>query len=127
MITPKNILTEGENERNPERSNKKMRLKDFKIIESLHKDTFSELFVARNKSDQRLYTLKKTNKLLLSQKNQEHKAFTERQILSQLNHPGVSALQASFQTEGFLWLVLDNEESLTLREVSKKSKSKFNR
>lgn len=97
-----------------------MRLKDFQILKLIRRTPESEVFLAKNKVDKELYALKRTDKMLLEKIGIEHQAFLERMILTELSHPGVVSLQATFQTEKFIWFVQDFDGRDTLADLTKR-------
>ena len=61
----------------------------------------------RKKGTGQLYALKSMKKKYIEKKNQVRRVMTEKDILTQISHPFLVTIHASFQDEKKLYLVLE--------------------
>lgn len=85
---------------------------DFEGVALLGKGSFGQVYLVRYIADGQLYALKLLNKDRVFgrsyiESNLVRYAFTERNILSSINHPFMVSLNFAFQTPGKLCLVMD--------------------
>jgi serine/threonine protein kinase len=90
-----------EEERNP------LSLDDFILVKVLGKGSFGKVTLCQHKETRKYYALKVLSKpSILKQKQVEHTK-TERNVLTQVQHPYVSQLFGAFQTQDKLYFVLE--------------------
>jgi serum/glucocorticoid-regulated kinase 3 len=86
---------------------KEVWLNNFKLIQIIGRGSFGKVFLVKNKESENLYAMKVLKKENVILRQQVEHTFTERHILSCINHPFIIQLHSAFQTEKKLFLVLD--------------------
>ncbi|OMJ90296.1 hypothetical protein SteCoe_7315 [Stentor coeruleus] len=81
--------------------------KQFSVLQPLGKGSFGEVYLVRNKCTGMLYAMKVLDKEKIISKNLTIYAQTERNVLSQINHPFMVSLHFAFQSNEKLFLILD--------------------
>ncbi|OMJ79752.1 hypothetical protein SteCoe_20185 [Stentor coeruleus] len=81
--------------------------KQFSVLQPLGKGSFGEVYLVRNKYTGILYAMKVLDKEKIISKNLTIYAQTERNVLSQINHPFMVSLHFAFQSNEKLFLILD--------------------
>lgn len=71
------------------------------------KGAYAKVVLVRKKSTGTLYALKSMKKKYIEKKQQSQRIMTERNILTEINHPFLIRIHASFQNESKLYLVLE--------------------
>jgi serine/threonine protein kinase len=62
-------------------------LEDFKILKVIDKGSFGKVFLVKNKTNDKLYAMKRIRKDILIEKGQIQNTKNERDILLSLEHP----------------------------------------
>ena len=86
---------------------KKIRLKDFKILNIIGNGTFGKVFKVKCLLDNNIYAMKVLRKKFLLDNNQLKYALSEINILKKCSHPFIIKLHFSFQTPSNLYLIID--------------------
>ena len=86
---------------------KKIKLKDFKILEIIGNGTFGKVFKVKCLLDNNIYAMKVLRKKFLLDNNQLKYALSEIKILKKCSHPFIIKLHFSFQTPSNLYLIID--------------------
>lgn len=74
----------------------------------LGQGSFGKVFLAKRRNDEQLYALKATNKAKNSTRKLLKHTLSERLVLSKITgHPNIVKFHESFQTENFLFLVME--------------------
>jgi protein-serine/threonine kinase len=81
--------------------------KQFSVLQPLGKGSFGEVYLVRNVCTGMLYAMKVLDKEKIISKNLTIYALTERNVLSQINHPFMVSLHFAFQSNEKLFLILD--------------------
>ena len=92
----------------------KATIDDYEFMKRLGQGAFAEVFLMRDKTDKRLYAIKKVSKSLLKREGKIEQAIRERELLSSLNHQGIVRLYKAFHDPSYLYLVMEycSKESL---------------
>ena len=85
----------------------KTTIEDYEFIKRLGQGAFAQVFLMKDKSDNRLYAIKKVSKSLLKREGKIEQAIRERELLSGLNHPGIVKLYKAFHDSSYLYLVME--------------------
>ncbi|KAJ3067062.1 hypothetical protein HDU98_009716 [Podochytrium sp. JEL0797] len=80
---------------------------DFKKIKIIGKGAVGRVFLVRNKSNQRFYAMKVLNKSEMVRSKKIKRVLAEQEILMSLNHPFLATLYHSFQSEGYLYFIME--------------------
>ena len=81
--------------------------KDFTPYQFIGEGSYGKVYLVKENGTDQLFAMKVFNKIKLSKENVEKYVFTERHVLSLLNHPFIVKLHYSFQTDKNLYLVMD--------------------
>ncbi len=81
-------------------------INDYYLLTVIGKGSYAKVVLARKKTNGNLYALKSMKKKYIEKKNQSQRIMTERNILTEINHPFLIKIHASFQNEAKLYLVL---------------------
>ncbi|KAG8347286.1 hypothetical protein TRVL_01890 [Trypanosoma vivax] len=82
-------------------------LKDYELMAYLGRGAFAEVTLARHRQTRALYAIKKISKEKVRDENCVQCTFTERQLLASFKHPFLVKFHQSFQSQRYLYLVLD--------------------
>lgn len=82
-------------------------LDDYSRLSVIGKGTYAKVLLVRNKEDKQVYAMKVLKKKYILEKNQEKNIMTEKNILSELDHPFLVKLKNSFQDDKKLYFVLE--------------------
>jgi serine/threonine protein kinase len=82
-------------------------MSDFSILSVIGKGTYAKVFLVRHLKDNKLYALKVLKKKYIVEKNQEKHIMTEKEILSEVDHPFLVKMKLSFQDEKKLYFLLE--------------------
>jgi protein-serine/threonine kinase len=84
----------------------KVKLEDFSFIRLIGVGTYGKVYVARKKSNNKLYAVKVLNKSqFYNSKKQKRNIKTERTLLEKTDHPFLMKLNYAFQTKKALYLI----------------------
>lgn len=97
-------------------------LDSFKIIELLGKGSFGEVYLVELNETKKKYAMKVLNKNKLLSQNIIRYVVTERNVLSNIKHPFIVQLYYAFQTDDFLYLILEYCEGKDLCYHLRKNK-----
>ncbi|RNF18144.1 rac serine-threonine kinase-like protein [Trypanosoma conorhini] len=86
---------------------RKVSLDDFELDATIGAGSFSNVFVAREKSTGKVYAIKEMRKELIQQQKMAGNIAAEKHILQTISHPFIVSLHYAFQTKKCLYLVLD--------------------
>ncbi|RNF12738.1 rac serine-threonine kinase-like protein [Trypanosoma rangeli] len=87
--------------------NREVSLDDFELDATIGAGSFSNVFVASEKSTGKVYAIKEMRKELIQQQKMVGNIAAERHILQTISHPFIVSLHYAFQTKKCLYLVLD--------------------
>jgi serine/threonine protein kinase len=82
-------------------------LDDFKILKVIDKGSFGKVFLVKNKTNGKLYAMKRIRKDILIEKGQIQNTKNERDILLSLEHPFLLGMDFVFQNDHRLYFFLD--------------------
>ncbi|CAD8113908.1 unnamed protein product [Paramecium primaurelia] len=82
-------------------------LNDYEIIEKLGSGSYGDVMLARQKENGQLVAIKTLEKRLLIKEKKQYQVFIEKEVLTQVKHPGLINLIASFQSSSQIYLVLE--------------------
>lgn len=82
-------------------------LDNYQRIKVIGKGTYAKVFLVINKLDNKVYALKVLKKKYILEKDQKDHIMTEKTILSNVEHPFLVQLKASFQDKEKLYFVLE--------------------
>eukprot|EP00347_Sterkiella_histriomuscorum_P003296 403364829 len=82
-------------------------LEDFDIIRVIGKGGFSTVFQVRRKDDGAIYAMKCLKKSQIKRENKVRHVMNERQILQTVNHPFIVKMKWAFQSEHYLFIILE--------------------
>lgn len=88
-------------------TNVKRKLEDFEMLKVLGKGTFGKVFLAREKATSSIFAIKVLRKDVVIQKEEIAHTMTEGRVLRMSQHPFLTRLHYSFQTEDRLCFVMD--------------------
>lgn len=117
-----NDLTQSNSENNLVNFVEKVDLNTFKILEMIGKGSFGEVYLVENIKSRQKYAMKVLNKNKILSQNIVRYVITERNVLSSINHPFIVRLYYAFQTDDFLYLILEYCEGRDLCHYLRKSK-----
>lgn len=81
---------------------------DFEFMKIIGKGSFGKVYLAKHKSEQKIYAVKVINKQMILKHNEKRHVMSERNVLLQnLRHPFLVAMHYSFQSRDKLYFVLD--------------------
>lgn len=86
---------------------KKVTLENFEFIKVLGKGTFGKVILCREKGTGRLFAIKILKKEVIIQKDEVAHTLTENRVLRTTNHPFLTSLKYSFQTNDRLCFVME--------------------
>eukprot|EP01038_Epipyxis_sp_PR26KG_P004424 gene4424-6257_t len=81
--------------------------KHFDLLKLIGEGAFGKVILVKNRLDHNLYAMKVISKKLLKKKNHMQYMKSERDILTQIDHPFIVSLYFAFQSETKLFLVMD--------------------
>lgn len=103
----------------------KVDLKSFEIIELLGKGSFGEVYLVELIKNMNKYAMKVLNKQKIFSQNLIRYIITERNILSNIRHPYIVELYYAFQTDDYLYLIMEYCEGRDLSyHLNKQTKFK---
>ena len=82
-------------------------LEDFEILKLIGKGSFAKVYLVRNKTNQKLYSMKKLDKPFLKKNKQEQHIINERILLSKMNNPFLVKLYCCFQDHEHLYFIME--------------------
>eukprot|EP00347_Sterkiella_histriomuscorum_P000019 403377493 len=82
-------------------------LHDFDIIRVIGKGGFSTVFQVRKKDEGSIYAMKCLKKEQIKRENKVRHVMNERQILQNIRHPFIVKMHWAFQSEHYLFIVLE--------------------
>ena len=85
----------------------KVDISSFKIIELLGEGSFGKVYLVDHTKNKKKFAMKVLNKHKILSKNLINYIITERKILELLKHPFIVQLFYAFQTEEFLYLIIE--------------------
>ncbi|RKP06881.1 kinase-like domain-containing protein, partial [Thamnocephalis sphaerospora] len=88
--------------------NQGIHLSDFELLRSVGRGSFGRVMLARRHADGRTYALKYISKDQCIRQKAVRNIINERRILQRLSHPLVCNLQAAFQDDEHMYIVLDS-------------------
>ncbi|KAG5503386.1 hypothetical protein GH5_04459 [Leishmania sp. Ghana 2012 LV757] len=91
----------------PEMAQEKLTKDDFETLDVLGKGSFAYVVLCRRLSTNKYYAMKVINKQGLLDHKRVQDVFTERNVLTRLNHPYLLKLYWTFQSEHKLFFVMD--------------------
>ncbi|KAG5502974.1 hypothetical protein JKF63_04747 [Porcisia hertigi] len=91
----------------PDASQEKLSKDDFETLDLLGKGSFAYVVLCRRLSTNKYYAMKVINKQGLLDHKRVQDVFTERNVLTRLNHPYLLRLHWTFQSEHKLFFVMD--------------------
>jgi serine/threonine protein kinase len=97
-------------------------LSSFKFYKKIGEGAFGEVYLVRREKQDQFYALKAIRKERVYGTNLYRYIQTEKDILSLLNHPFIVRLRYAFQTETYLFLVMDYCEGGDLSRLLEKRK-----
>ena len=80
---------------------------DFNLLKVVGRGSFGKVYMAKRKSDGRIFAIKTLKKDFIIRNNQVSNTKIERDIMQQVSHPFVVKLHYSFQTSETLYFVTD--------------------
>lgn len=86
---------------------KSLSTEDFTIKHRLGKGAYGDVFLVVKNSDKKEYALKQIQKRKLEREQKEYQAMVEKELLSNMKHPGIVKLRYSFQDKQSLYFVLE--------------------
>ena len=97
-------------------------LASFKFYKRIGEGAFGEVYLVKKDGKDKFYALKAIRKERVFGTNLYRYIQTEKEILSLLNHPFIVKLRYAFQTETYLFLVMDFCEGGDLSKLLEKRK-----
>jgi serum/glucocorticoid-regulated kinase 2 len=82
-------------------------LEDYSLLSVIGKGSYAKVVLVRKKLNGNLYALKSMKKKYIELKQQCQRIMTERNILTEIKHPFLIKIHASFQSDAKLYLVLE--------------------
>jgi len=107
---PINIVVNTEHfidQKDKEQIQKIITLDDFEIIKLIGRGSFANVYLVKNKSNQKIYSMKKLNKPFLKRNKQEQHTINERILLSKMNNPFLVKLYCCFQDNEHLYFIME--------------------
>ena len=107
---PSNIVVNTEHfidQKDKEQIQKIINLDDFEIIKLIGRGSFANVYLVKNKSNQKIYSMKKLNKPFLKRNKQEQHTINERILLSKMNNPFLVKLYCCFQDNEHLYFIME--------------------
>jgi len=86
---------------------KKITIDDFVVVKCIGKGSFAKVMMVKKKDTGKTYAMKVLTKKDLVRRKQVVHTMTERQVISNINHPFIVSLRFAFQTDVKLYLVTD--------------------
>lgn len=88
-------------------ANEKLTINSFTLMCVIGKGSYAEVILARKKDTGTIYALKILKKKKIEQRNQREHVRTERNILTEMNHPFLIKMAYAFQNEKKLYFALE--------------------
>lgn len=82
-------------------------LEDYTRLSVIGKGTYAKVLLVRSKTTKQVFAMKVLKKKYVLEKNQEKNIMTEKNILSELDHPFLVKLKECFQDDKKLYFVLE--------------------
>lgn len=86
---------------------KKLTVEDFTMVKCVGKGSFAKVMMVKKKDTGRTYAMKILKKKDLVKRKQVEHTMTEREVISNINHPFIVSLHFSFQSDTKLYLITD--------------------
>ena len=90
-----------------EESEKSISLEDFDILKLIGRGSFAKVYLVRNKSNQKIYSMKKLDKPFIKQNRQEQHIINERILLAKMDNPFLVKLFCAFQDNKHLYFIME--------------------
>ncbi len=87
---------------------KKMEVNDFQILSYLGEGAYAKVVLVRHLKSEKTYAMKIIEKRHMTREKKEHEVRTEREVLTQVSHPGIIRLHFSFMDGRRLYFILQN-------------------
>lgn len=98
-------------------------LESFKFYKKIGEGAFGEVYIVKKGKSDKLYALKAIKKVKILGTNIMRYIKTEKEVLSLIKHPFIVKLHYAFQTEAYLFLVMDYCEGGDLGKYLERNKS----
>jgi len=82
-------------------------LEDYSMLSVIGKGSYAKIMLVRSKVNGKLYAMKSMKKKYIEKKNQVQRIMTERDILTEIDHPFLIKIHESFQNETKVYLILE--------------------
>jgi tRNA A-37 threonylcarbamoyl transferase component Bud32 len=90
-----------------EHDEEKVGIKDFFRLKVIGKGAFGKVFLVRKKDNNKVYAMKQLDKKDIKERGEVKHTKTEREVLSKIQYPFLASLHYSFQSEKYLYFVMD--------------------
>ena len=105
-----NIIVQREHLLDPKEINEGkniMSLSDFDVLKLIGTGSFANVYLVMNKSNKKIYSMKKLNKPFIKKSKQEQNIINERILLSKMNYPFLVQLFCCFQDKEHLYFIME--------------------
>jgi len=109
QVPQENANKNVEPKKNPKKFkiSKKLTVDDFTMVKCVGKGSFAKVMMVKKKDTGRTYAMKILKKKDLVKRKQVEHTMTEREVISNINHPFIVSLHFSFQSDTKLYLITD--------------------